>query len=148
MTGEAVVLTPDVEEFVRDARLGRFATVDELGMPFLQAFCYVWLDGAIYSALDAKPKRVPVEKLKRVRNLIERPNIGVIIDRWSEDWSQLAYVQFRGTASLLREGEERDRALVALHAKYRQYDVMPIEENPTIKITPAGVTVWGRPTWH
>lgn len=147
MSDEAVVLAPEVEAFVRDARLGRFATVDEQGMPFLQAFCYVWLEGAFYSALDAKPKRVPVEKLKRVRNLIERPNVGVIIDRWSEDWSELAYVQFRGKALLLREGEERDRALAALHAKYRQYDVMPIEENPTIKITPTGVTVWGRPFW-
>ena len=57
-------------------------------------------------------------------------------------------MQFRGTASLLREGEERDQALVALHAKYRQYDVMPIEENPTIKITLTGMTVWGRPTWR
>ena len=148
MTIESVLLTPEVEAFVRDARLGRFATVGEHGMPFLQAFCFVWLNGAIYSALDAKPKRVPVEQLKRVRNVLDRPNIGVIIDRWSEDWSELAYVQFRGTASLLREGEERDQALVALHAKYRQYDVMPIEENPTIKITPSGVTVWGRPTWR
>lgn len=136
-------LSASAEDYLRDARVGRLATVDETGQPYLVPFCFVWHSGAIYMALDAKPKRVPVEKLKRVRNLLERPSVGVIVDRWDEDWSKLAYVQIRGKASLLTEGAEREAALRLLREKYSQYRSMPIEDNPTVKIVPSGVTTWG-----
>ncbi|MCS6801149.1 MAG: TIGR03668 family PPOX class F420-dependent oxidoreductase [Chloroflexota bacterium] len=138
------MIPQEAERFVATARVGRLATIGDDGFPYLVPFCYVLYQGALWMPLDAKPKRVPVERLKRVRNLIARPNVGVVIDRWAEDWSQLGYVQIRGIASLVREGEEREAALRLLREKYPQYRMMPeIAVNPTVRITPVAVQVWG-----
>ena len=139
------MMSPDAERFVAAARVGRLATVGEDGVPYLVPICFVLHAGALWMPLDAKPKRVPVEQLKRVRNLLERPQVGVLIDHWSEDWSELAYVQIRGLASLVRGGEEKREAVRLLREKYFQYRAMPeLDENPTVRITPVAVRVWGR----
>ncbi|MFN8532372.1 MAG: TIGR03668 family PPOX class F420-dependent oxidoreductase [Dehalococcoidia bacterium] len=140
-------MTPETVAFVAAARVARLATVGEDGFPYLVPFCFVLHAGEIWSALDEKPKRIPVERLRRVRNLVARPQVGVVVDRWSEDWSQLAWVQIRGIADLVFEGVERAEALKLLREKYSQYQAMPvIDRNPTIRITPESVQVWGLPS--
>jgi PPOX class probable F420-dependent enzyme len=135
----------EAERFVAAARVGHLATLGDDGFPYLVPFCFVLYNGALWMPLDAKPKRVPVERLKRVRNLLERPEVGVVVDRWSEDWSELAYVQIRGVAALVRTGEERAEAVRLLREKYPQYRAMPeLDDNPTVRITPVAVQVWGR----
>ncbi|GIW06594.1 MAG: hypothetical protein KatS3mg060_1399 [Dehalococcoidia bacterium] len=139
------MIPPEVEQFLATARVGRLATIGADGFPYVVPFCYVLHAGALWMPLDAKPKRVPVERLKRVRNLIERPAVGVVVDRWSEDWTDLAYVQIRGTAALIRDGAERAEALRRLREKYPQYRDMPvIDDNPTVRIIPVAVQAWGR----
>lgn len=138
------MIPPDAARFVAAARVGRLATIGEDGFPYLVPFCFVLHDGSLWMPLDAKPKRVPVEQLKRVRNLIERPSVGVVVDHWDEDWSRLGYVQIRGRADLIVDGEDRSTALRLLREKYPQYRAMPIiDRNPTVRITPVAVVVWG-----
>ena len=128
-------LPPALEAFVRDARVARLATVDPQQRPHVVPVCFVLLAEAAYSVLDAKPKRVPVMELRRVRNLIANPQVQLLIDRYDEDWTRLAYVQLRGHAELLQPGPEHATALEALRAKYAQYQAMPLDDAPMIKLT-------------
>ena len=135
---------PDaVEAFVRDERVGRLATVDGDGRPHLVPVCFAYEAGVVYTVLDAKPKRVPVGELRRVRNLAANPNVQLLLDRYDEDWSRLGYVQLRGRATLLRSGPEQASAVRLLREKYPQYATMDIEASPVIRVEIVAVVSWG-----
>ena len=112
-------------------------------MPHLIPICFVFAGDHFYSVLDQKPKRTPVTQLKRVRNILSNPNVAVVLDHYEEDWNRLWYVLVRGSAQLIREGEEHRRATLMLREKYPQYLEMDIDDSPVIKITPEGITSWG-----
>ena len=105
---------------VGEARVGHLATVGGDGRPHVVPCCFV-LDGdTIYSAVDAKPKRTTA--LKRLENVRQHPVAELIVDRYDDaDWSQLWWVRVSGHARVVEGGEERDRALSRLAAKYPQY---------------------------
>jgi PPOX class probable F420-dependent enzyme len=135
-------LPPDLSAFVQDARSGHLATVDERGRPHVVPVCFVYTDGLAYIVLDAKPKRVPVTELRRVRNLLANPQVQLLVDRYNEDWSRLRYVQLRGSASLIEAGAEHDDALARLRAKYPQYVSMAIDAAPIIRIEVLDHVAW------
>ena len=61
----------------------------------------------------------------------------------AEDWSRLAFVQFRGRASLLHPGAaEHGPAVAALREKYAQYLAMALEALPLIEIEVERVVAW------
>jgi PPOX class probable F420-dependent enzyme len=139
------VLSPDQWAYLRRHRVARLATVDRNGVPSLVPLCFADDGVAIYSALDAKPKRVAPTDLKRVRNLCENPNMAFLVDDYAEDWTRLAYLTIHGLASLVEPGTaEHTRAVALLRQKYPQYDTMPIEEQPVIRIEPTSAKSWGR----
>jgi PPOX class probable F420-dependent enzyme len=87
------------------------------------------------SVLDEKPKRVADEDLGRVRNIRQNPQACLVVDRYDEDWSQLAFVQVHGSARVMSPGDEgHSAAVAALRAKYPQYREMAIEQRPVIVI--------------
>src|ERR1700722_14788063 len=95
--------------FVETRRVGHLATADRSGAPFLTPVCFV-LDGdTLYITIDEKPKR-RVAPLKRGRNILETPKAAFIADRYDEDWTRLGWVMLRGSADILDEGAEHDRA--------------------------------------
>ena len=77
------------------------------------------------------------------RNILENPNVSLVIDDYSEEWSKLAYVLIRGTATLLEDGEERDLAESILRDKYPQYELMLEPGCTVLKISIERVTSWG-----
>ena len=109
---------------LRDARVGRLATADRGGRPLVVPVCFALSGNAIYSAIDAKPKRDPSRPLRRVRNVLENPQAALVIDEYDEDWSRLRYVIVEGTATVLPAGAELEQATEALRAKYDQYRAM------------------------
>jgi PPOX class probable F420-dependent enzyme len=115
-------LSAAVEAFLGRARVAHLATADAAGQPHVVPIVFVVLDRRLYSPLDAKPKRVPGWRLKRVRNLAANPRVAVVVDRYAEDWSRLGYVLWQGRAHLLDRGSEADRARAALRGKYSQYN--------------------------
>ena len=135
-------LPPDIAAFVAGARIGHLATVDEKGHPHVVPVCFAYSDGIVYIALDAKPKRVAVMRLRRVRNLLANPNVQLLVDRYDEDWSRLRYVQCRGTALLVDSGPEHNAAIALLRARYSQYVSMPLEQAPIIRIEIADHVAW------
>ncbi len=86
--------------FVANARVGRLATVDEAGQPHLVPLCYTLVDDEIVSAIDAKPKRVGPERLRRVRNIRQRSVVSMLVDRYEEDWAALGWVRVDGAARI------------------------------------------------
>jgi coenzyme F420-0:L-glutamate ligase/coenzyme F420-1:gamma-L-glutamate ligase len=132
-----------VQQFVRSHRVARLATVDGAGRPLVLPICYALTGETVYSPIDAKPKRVPVQRLKRLRNIQENPHVALVIDDYGEDWTQLAYVILHGTADILTGGSAFERAVVALREKYPQYQRMPIQENPMIAVLLSRVVSWG-----
>ncbi len=128
--------------FVATARVARLATADAAARPQVVPVCFVLSGDTIYSAIDLKPKRQAAENLRRLRNIIENPEVTVLVDRYSENWKRLAFVLLRGHASLARAGEAQ-RAVRLLRRKYPQYRAMPLEGRPVIKVRLTSAFSWG-----
>src|SRR5262245_58467609 len=138
------LLTPVQVVFAEAQRAGRLATADRAGQPHVVPVCYAYAAGSFYIALDAKPKRVPPERLKRIRNIVDNPQVALVLDRYDEDWSALAYLLVRGAAALLPPSDsEHARAVELLRARYPQYRAMPIDAQPAIAIRVESVVAWG-----
>jgi PPOX class probable F420-dependent enzyme len=113
----------EMRERVRDARVGRLATVGSDGRPHLVPVCFALEGDVLYSAVDEKPKRS--KRLKRLENIRVRPDVTVLVDHYEEDWTRLWWVRLDGTARVLDEGAERKHALALLREKYGQYRAEP-----------------------
>ena len=119
MTAASGVLSPEQTAFLVRRRVARLATAEAGGRPHAVPVCFAYRAGAVYIALDEKPKDVPPERLKRVRNILENPEVTLVADRYAEDWSRLAFVMVRGRAGLLEPGaEEHTAAVRLLRGKY------------------------------
>jgi PPOX class probable F420-dependent enzyme len=125
---------------VREARVGRLATIDAEGRPHLVPICFALEGETLYSAVDEKPKRS--QRLKRLANIRRHPDVSVIVDHYEEDWSRLWWVRIDGRASVLDEATEREHALVLLQAKYEQYRAEP----PTGPVIAVRIDRWKG--WH
>jgi PPOX class probable F420-dependent enzyme len=137
-------LTEAEEAFVQTQRVAQLATADEDGNPHVVPVCFAFDRRRFYIALDEKPKRVDVMKLRRVRNIMARPQVALLIDRYDDDWSRLGYVLVRGRAELLFPDQaDHAQALSLLRERYAQYRTMSLEQYPVIVITPGSVTSWG-----
>ena len=130
-------------QFLEDQRVARLATVDEQGRPHIVPIVFVYADGVLYTPIDLKPKAAP-ERLRRVRNIHSNPQVQVLIDHYDEDWQRLGYVQLRGRAGMIQRGAEYDRAIRLLEEKYPQYQELPLEGRPVIKISVERTVTWGQ----
>jgi len=66
-----------------------------------------------------------------------------IADRYDEDWTRLGWVMLRGSADILNEGAEHDRAQALLRARYAQYRTMNLAGLPVIALRLARIASWG-----
>jgi len=135
-----------VRSYISDHRVARLGTADAGGRPSVIPICYVFDGSIIYSPIDLKPKSVPANGLRRVRNITENKYVCMVIDDYSDDWNELSYVQILGTAEMVEPGDgrqaEHQRAVEMLRNKYTQYRSMDIERRPMIKITPIRCKAW------
>ena len=129
--------------FIRAARVGHLATADTRAEPHVVPICFVFNGKEFYSVIDEKPKRLPAERLKRVRNVQQNPKVSLVIDRYAEEWRRLAYVLVTGTATILSRGTRHQKAVRLLRRKYPQYRAMAIHERPMIAVKPLRITFWG-----
>jgi coenzyme F420-0:L-glutamate ligase / coenzyme F420-1:gamma-L-glutamate ligase len=137
---------PDDLAFIRDRRVGRLATADAGGTPSVVPVVYAILalddQPVIAIAIDEKPKGDP-RALQRVRNILERPEVALVVDEYRENWDELAWVLVRGAASLIEPGDVgHAEALAALRQKYPQYAGMRLEERPAIIIRDLSTRSW------
>jgi PPOX class probable F420-dependent enzyme len=137
--------TEDAQRFLEAHRLGHLATADKDGAPHVIPICYALDDAALYFVADAKPKRRPASRLRRLANLRENPRAAVVVDDYDEDWTRLAWVLVRGPAGIVVDAGDHARALAALRARYAQYRAMALDDpvtHPIVRIEATTVTTW------
>jgi PPOX class probable F420-dependent enzyme len=123
------------------SRVARLGLVDDEGSPRVLPVTYAVAGNALVTAVDVeKPKRVPPERLARLRWLGARPLAALTVDHYEEDWSQLAWVQAIGAVSILDAADAPD-ALAALAARYAPYRERP-PAGPVIALEPDRVLWW------
>src|SRR5882757_5422329 len=112
-----------VENALRQARSARLATSDKNGQPHIVPVCFAYDNTHLYTPIDRKPKHPDWTRLTRVRNIQGNQRVALLVDKYSEQWSELWYVQVRGEATLLAEPGDlrRQHALLLLREKYVQY---------------------------
>jgi PPOX class probable F420-dependent enzyme len=130
--------------FIAEGRVGRLATADPSGQPFVVPICYAFDGAALFSAIDAKPKTPGRGELKRIRNIRENPRVSVVIDRYDEEWTRLRYVIIQGKAEILTTGAAFSHGVDLLLAKYPQYRSMGLDRDAglMIRVEPGRVTAW------
>jgi PPOX class probable F420-dependent enzyme len=148
----AFVLDDRQRAFLDDSRRATLATTAADGRARLVPICFVVLADAsgfvVYSPIDEKPKTTADPRsLARVRDVLARPHATILVDRWSEDWSALAWLRLEVTASVLEPGstmasDERAAAIGALREKYRQYADQRLEEALLLRLTVTRAVGW------
>jgi len=131
-----VTITDDDLQRFAAARVARLATVGRDGAPHLVPITFALAGDAIYSAVDAKPKRHT--RLRRLANIAHEPRVSVLVDRYDDDWAALWWVRADGVARALASSPA---ALEALTAKYPQYrSVSP--SGPFVEIAISRWSAW------
>jgi PPOX class probable F420-dependent enzyme len=105
-------------KLLESERVGRLGFLDDHGAPRVLPVTFAVAEGRIWSAIDQKPKRAG--EPARVRFLRRDPRAALTVDRYSDDWDQLAWVQVLGSVRIL-DASEGAAGLAALSAKYEQY---------------------------
>ena len=91
----------------------------------------------MWTAIDAKPKSgAPLQRLENIR---ANPQVSLLVDHYEEDWNRLWWVRVDGTAAVLEIGDEEERAIAALTARYPQYAQVP-PPGPVITIAIQRIT--------
>jgi hypothetical protein len=71
--------------------------------------------------------------------------VDLLVEHWSEDWSELAWLRLGGLAALIDPGDEDHAAAVTeLREKYPQYATHALDERPAIRIEILVARSWGR----
>jgi PPOX class probable F420-dependent enzyme len=154
MSPEAI-LSDAERRFLDGERRAILATTAPDGRARLVPVCYVLSDRVnsigrplIYTPIDEKPKRTDnPHDMARVRDLLVLPELSLIVDRWDEDWTRLAWLRLYGSGELLEpqphEREEHAAAIAALRHRYPQYATHDLESRPIIRVAVQRVVSWG-----
>ena len=105
-------------ELLADERVARLGYVDDEDRPRVLPVTFAVAGGAVWSAIDEKPKRAA--EPARLRYLRRRPQAALLVDRYDDDWSRLAWVQLLGRVEPVPVAAEPD-AVAALAARYPAY---------------------------
>jgi PPOX class probable F420-dependent enzyme len=122
-----------VRQRFASARHGYLATADADGRPHVVPVTFALGPGSdvVVIAIDHKPKST--HNLRRLRNIEVNPRVSVLVDQYDdEDWTRLWWARADGTARVLADGADRERALDELVARYPAYQVQ----------RPAGPVIW------
>ena len=105
------------------ARVARLATVRAGGAPHLVPVVFAVHGSTVVLVVDEKPKRT--KQLQRLANVRAEPRVTLLADHYEDAWGSLWWVRADGTARVVEDGPERDRAVALLQAKYPQYAASP-----------------------
>jgi PPOX class probable F420-dependent enzyme len=119
-------------------RVGRLGLLDDEGAPRVLPVTFAVAEGRIWSAIDQKPKG-PGEPA-RLRFLRRDPRAALTVDRYSDDWDQLAWVQVVGSVEIL-SADDGFAGLEALSQKYEQYRAEP-PPGPLLALDPQRYLWW------
>ncbi len=117
--------------------MARLALLDEEDLPRVLPVTFALWEGAIWSAIDRKPKRTA--EPARLRRLRRRPDAALVADVYDDDWERLRWVEVRGPVSI----EPLGPALDALVEKYPQYEAER-PQGPLLRLDPRALCLLAR----
>ena len=126
-------------ELIAREPVARLGLLDDAGRPRVLPVTFALCGDTLVSAVDHKPKQVVGRELARVRWLRRNPSAALTVDRYSDDWSRLAWVQVLCRAKVL--DEPPPGALEALAEKYAQYRGRP-PGGPFLALEPERALHW------
>ena len=136
-------LSAAARDLLSTARVAHLATSDQYARPHVVPIVFVCIDDVLYTPLDRKPKRDDDwHALRRVRNIETNGRVAIVVDRYDENWSRLAWVMVEGVATILESGEARDSAAALLVAKYAQYETLPLDGRPIVRVEIERASEW------
>lgn len=139
MTG----LDPSAQALLAAARVAHLATADQYARPHVVPIVFVVTGERVYFPLDRKPKREDDwHMLRRVRNIETNGRVAIVVDRYSEDWTELAWVLLEGVATILETGTERDEAVRRLAERYPQYTGGALDGCPVVRVEVERTVTW------
>jgi PPOX class probable F420-dependent enzyme len=121
------------------APIARLGTVAPDGKPHLVPVVFALHHEVVYTAVDAKPKTT--QRLRRLANIEHNPQVSLLVDHYSDDWTQLWWVRIDGIAAVLQDGDEMHTGRDLLRAKYTQYQSVPLN-GPVIAVAVRGWSSW------
>lgn len=124
---------------LRTSRVARLATLRPEGSPHLVPVTFAFVGEHIVTMIDHKPKTTT--SLQRLANVEKSPHASLIVDHYSDDWSELWWVRVDGHAMVHNGGELWVEGRQALAAKYRQYEHRP-PDGPAIAIRLDHLSFW------
>ena len=139
---ESVRFEPWQLALLESQRIAHLATVSAAGEPSALPVVFAFDGLRVVTPLDGKPKRAEPAQLRRVRDIEANPRVALIVDRYDEDWTRLAWLQIRAVAALLDAGPLYETGIALLAARYRQYETVPLNGRPLIVLTPTAVRGW------
>ena len=98
--------------------MARLGLLDLAGAPRVLPVTFAVAEGRIWSAIDRKPKKA--DEPARLRFLRRDPRAALTVDRYSDDWGQLAWVQVLGRVEIVGV-DDGAAGLEALSEKYEPY---------------------------
>ena len=129
----------DARRRLAASKVARLATASAEGRPHIVPIVFA-LDGdTLYFAVDAKPKKTT--RLARLKNIAANPAVSVLVDHYEDDWTRLWWVRADGTAHIMADDAEAQRAIDLLANRYEQH---PIDRpsGPVVAVHIDRVTGW------
>jgi PPOX class probable F420-dependent enzyme len=134
--------TGKVLSIIVSAPVARLATVGNW-RPYLVPVVFVFDGKKFFIPLDEKRKRIESDRLRRVKNIRKNPNVALLIDDYSDDWSKLFFITVQGMAAVIDDKHERLLARIhrLLRKKYPQYKKTGIGRS-CISVDPKKLVYW------
>ncbi len=105
--------------------VARLALLGDDGAPEVTPIVFARVAQSLYSPIDGKPKSGT--RLARLRHIARAPRVGLVIDRYADDWRQLWWLRLAAIArEVSAEHPDFEAASAALRAKYPQYRSTPL----------------------
>jgi PPOX class probable F420-dependent enzyme len=117
------VQTADLRRRFAASPVARLSTVRPDGRPHVVPIVFALVDDTLYTAVDAKPKRT--RQLQRLANLRADPRCAVLVDHYSDDWTQLWWVRGDGRGSVLDPVPADHPGITALLQRFPPYRDQP-----------------------
>lgn len=121
------------------APVARLGTVSADGAPHLVPVVFAMAGDVVYTAVDGKPKSTT--RLRRLANIASEPRVSLLVDHYTDDWTQLWWVRADGEATVHANGAEAAAGRTLLQSKYPQYQSVSLN-GPVIVIAIRTWTHW------
>jgi PPOX class probable F420-dependent enzyme len=126
------------QQLLETSRVGRLGFLDDRNRPRVLPVTYALSGGALWTAIDQKPKST--SEPARLRYLRRRPEAALTVDRYDDDWSELAWVQVLADVETV-DAAGAPEAMEALRSKYEPYrESAP--PGPLIRLAPQRALWW------